>query len=75
MSKPVISSLINEGYNIEVIDIDENRERAQTRHITSVPTLILVEEGQRPKIHLGMLRPEQIKSALDDGGKSNTVDV
>ena len=77
MSKPIILNLIEEGYNIEVIDIDGDagRVQAQSRRITSVPTLVLLEEGKPPRVHMGMLQPDAIRRELNDGGRSDTIDI
>ena len=75
MAKPAIHALINEGYNIEIIDINQNTEKAQSKGVTSIPTLIFIEKGKAPKRYSGMIPPEQIRRELLDGGKSEVVDV
>jgi|TARA_B100000900_G_C20292027_1_gene598506 thiol-disulfide isomerase/thioredoxin len=41
--KPIMEELASEGYNIEFIDGDENREEAMKYNIRSVPTTIILE--------------------------------
>ena len=44
--KPIMEELSNEGYNIEFIDGDENRDLAIEYNIRSIPTTIIEEEGK-----------------------------
>ena len=41
--KPIMKELASEGYNIEFIDGDENKEEAIKYNIRSVPTTIILE--------------------------------
>ena len=41
--KPIMEELASEGYNIEFIDGDENKEEAMKYNIRSVPTTIILE--------------------------------
>jgi len=41
--KPIMEELASEGYNIEFIDGDENREEAMKYNIRSVPTTVILE--------------------------------
>ncbi|MAF43954.1 MAG: thiol reductase thioredoxin [Parcubacteria group bacterium] len=75
MFKPVILALINEGYNIEIIDVDENVSEAKERRVSSVPTLIFTEKNKQDRRFSGAMPPDQIKSELEDGGKYETIDV
>lgn len=43
--KPVIDSLIADGWNIEKIDTDADRARAQAASIRAVPTFIIYKDG------------------------------
>jgi len=47
MLRPVMEELKTEGYNIDIIDIDENQVTAIEHGIKSVPTCILYD-GARP---------------------------
>ncbi len=40
-AKPIIKSLITEGYDIEIIDFDKNKDLVKKHNITSVPTLVV----------------------------------
>jgi len=43
--KPIMEELSNEGYNIEFIDGDENREVAIEYNIRSIPTTVIEKDG------------------------------
>lgn len=43
--KPIMEELSNEGYNIEFIDGDENREVAIKYNIRSIPTTVIEKDG------------------------------
>lgn len=75
MFKPTIEGLINEGYNIDVIDVDENPSMSQEKRISAIPTLIFTEKGKKDKRFHGTMHPSQIRSELEDGGKSQVIDV
>lgn len=44
-TQPAIDALIAEGWNIEKIDVDQNRTLAQELRIAAVPTYILYKDG------------------------------
>jgi len=68
-------NLINEGYNIEIIDVDKNVDVAQGKRISAVPTLIFTEKGKKDKRFYGPMKAAQIKSELENGGKSQVIDI
>ena len=41
--KPIMQELSDEGYNIEFIDGDENRQMAIDANIRSVPTTLIMD--------------------------------
>ena len=75
MFKPAIEELINEGYNIDIIDIDKNPSMAQEKRISAVPTLIFAEKGKKDKRFHGAMNPSEIRRELENGGKSQVIDV
>ena len=44
--KPIIKELKGDGLNIELIDIDENPDRATKNSVMSVPTVIIYKDGE-----------------------------
>jgi len=75
MLKPAIEGLINEGYNIDVIDVDKNPSKAQEKRISAIPTLIITEKGKKDKRIQGAMNPSEIRKELENGGKSQVIDV
>lgn len=43
--RPVINELKSEGYNIDILDVDDNQIEAVRYGIMSVPTLVFEKEG------------------------------
>lgn len=43
---PVLETLKAEGWDIQKIDVDQNRDLAQTNRIAGVPTFIVFKDGQ-----------------------------
>ena len=62
--KPIMEELSNEGYNIEFIDGDENREVAIEYNIRSIPTTVIEEEGKEINRLLGVKSKEEIIEEL-----------
>ena len=62
--KPIMEELSNEGYNIEFIDGDENRDLAIKYNIRSIPTTVIEEEGKEINRLLGVKSKEEIIEEL-----------
>ena len=62
--KPIMQELSNEGYNIEFIDGDENRDLAIKYNIRSIPTTVIEEEGKEINRLLGVKSKEEIIEEL-----------
>ena len=62
--KPIMQELSNEGYNIEFIDGDENRDLAIKYNIRSIPTTVIEEEGKEINRLLGVKSKEEIIKEL-----------
>ena len=60
--KPIIEELKGDGLNIEVIDIDENSNRAIKNSVMSVPTIIIYKKGKE----LGRIIESPIESLEED---------
>ena len=43
--KPHIDELISEGYQIQDVDIDRNKDLAEQYNVRSVPTTVIEENG------------------------------
>ena len=62
--KPIMQELSDEGYNIEFIDGDENRDLAIKYNIRSIPTTVIEEEGKEINRLLGVKSKEEIIEEL-----------
>jgi|TARA_Y100000034_G_scaffold66782_1_gene80591 thioredoxin 1 len=58
--KPIIKELKGDGLNIEIIDIDENPDRATKNSVMSVPTVIIYKDGEIFERLLGFKNKEEI---------------
>lgn len=47
--------IYNSGFNYEKIDVDKEFEITKNYNIKSIPTLILVENNQEKKRHIGII--------------------
>jgi len=64
--KPVVIELIEEGYSIEIIDLDEQQDIAAQYRISSVPTMIIEENGIEIDRFVGALPKVQVIQKLTD---------
>ena len=62
--KPIMQELSDEGYKIEFIDGDENRDLAIKYNIRSIPTTVIEEEGKEINRLLGVKSKEEIIEEL-----------
>jgi len=51
--KPTMEELASEGYNIEFVDVDEQGDLATEFNIRSVPTTVIMENGQEVERLIG----------------------
>ena len=62
--KPIMQELLDEGYNIEFIDGDENKEVAIEYNIRSIPTTVIEENGKEINRIVGVKSKEEIIKEL-----------
>jgi thioredoxin 1 len=60
MLTPILKELQSEGYDIEMIDVDENAEIAGENGVKSIPTLDFFEDGRKYRRALGFQNKEQL---------------
>ena len=53
--KPIVIELIEDGYSIEIIDLDEQQEIAVKYRISSAPTMVIEENGTEIDRFIGAL--------------------
>ena len=63
--KPVVIELIEDGYSIEIIDLDEQQDIAVKYRISSVPTMIIEENGIEVDRFIGALPKKTSNSKIN----------
>ena len=64
--KPIMQELSNEGYDIEFIDGDENKEVAIEYNIRSIPTTVIELDGKEINRLVGVRSKEEMIDELAD---------
>lgn len=62
--KPVVSNLIDEGYDIEMIDVDENQSEASKYQVMSIPMVVFEEDGKVVDAVLGVTSRDDLIDRL-----------
>jgi predicted thioredoxin/glutaredoxin len=65
MFKPHIEKLKEDGANIDIIDIDENRDESHAYQVMSVPTLVFERNGEIYARTSGIVDPARVKEVLE----------
>jgi len=60
MLKPIVKELKDSGLNIEILDIDEDIDKATKNRVMSVPTVIIYKDGEIFERLLGFKNKEEI---------------
>lgn len=60
MLTPVLKDLQAEGYDIEMIDVDENTELADENGVKTIPTLDFFEDGKKYRRALGFKTKDEL---------------
>lgn len=68
MMEPLLQKMKNEfsGINYISVDIDDKPQLAKTYRIRSLPTVILLKEGQEVTRLVGAVKTEPLRKALKD---------
>ena len=64
--KPVVIEIKEEGYSIEIIDIDEHQDIAVKYRISSAPTMVIEVNGIEVDRFIGALPKKQVIQKLID---------
>jgi thioredoxin 1 len=67
MMTPILKELIAEGYDIEMIDVDEESEKAEVNNVMSIPTLDFIEDGKKYRRVLGYQPKEKVIEYFKEG--------
>jgi thioredoxin 1 len=60
MLTPILKELQKEGYDIEMIDVDEQTDIAEENQVKSIPTLDFFEDGKKYRRALGYQPKEKL---------------
>jgi thioredoxin 1 len=60
MLTPILKELQAQGYDIEMIDVDEQTDLAEANSVKSIPTLDFFEDGTKYRRVLGFQNKEQL---------------
>ena len=62
--KPIMEELSNEGYNVEFIDGDENKQVAIAANIRSIPTTLIMDGDEEINRIVGVRTKEEMIKEL-----------
>lgn len=65
MFKPIVQELIDEGVDVQFLDIDSEPEEFKSKRIATVPTLIFENDGIEYERASGLIPKSQIKEILN----------
>lgn len=66
MLKPVLNQIASDGKKIIAIDVDDYRDLAIEYNISSIPCLILFENGKEVKRSIGLSPRNEIERLFED---------
>ena len=64
--KPIMKEISEEGYSIEVIDIEQQQDIATQYRVSSLPTTVIEENGIEVDRFVGALYKQQVIQKLSD---------
>ena len=64
--KPIVIELIEDGWSIEILDLDEQQDIAVKYRISSAPTMIIEKNGIEVDRFIGALPKKQVIQKLID---------
>jgi len=59
--RPVVAQLQGEGFDIREVDVDKNRADAMRFSVHSIPTFVLVRDGQEVRRAAGIMPAESVR--------------
>ena len=63
--KPIMNEIANEGYSIQVIDVDQNQELASKYGVRSIPATVIEENGVEVERFIGALPKQSVIQKLN----------
>ena len=62
--KPIMNEIAGEGYSVQFIDVDQSQDLASEYRVTSVPTVVIEENGQVVDRFIGVIPKQQVLQKL-----------
>ena len=62
--KPIMNEIAGEGYSIEIIDIDQEQNKAVKYNVRSVPTTVVEENGVEVDRFIGAIPKDQVLAKI-----------
>ena len=62
--KPIMQEVANEGYSVQFIDIDSQKDTAEQYNVRSVPTVVIEENGSEVNRLIGATSKQVILENL-----------
>jgi thiol-disulfide isomerase/thioredoxin len=59
--KPVVAELYREGFDVQTLNVDKNRDKAQQYGVRAIPTFVLVRDGKEVRRQSGVTSAEKLK--------------
>lgn len=64
MLRPILEELTNESYDIVSVNIDEEDVLAEEYNVSSIPCLVVFENGKEVNRSIGLIPKEEIEKLL-----------
>ena len=58
--KPIMQEVANEGYSVQFIDIDSQKDTAEQYNVRSVPTVVIEENGAEVDRFIGAISKQAV---------------
>ena len=62
--RPIMEEVASEGYSVQFIDVDESQNLATQYRVTSVPTVVIEENGVVVSRFIGAITKQQLLEKL-----------
>lgn len=72
--KKVLDQLGAEGYIVYFVDTDENKDKAQLFKITTLPTVVVMDNGKEVRRVVGVSTAEAVKEGVKKRSQQGTTD-
>jgi thioredoxin 1 len=66
MLRPILDSIAENGKKIVSVNIDENEELAMKYNVSSIPCLILFENGEETKRSVGLISHDEVEELIGE---------